>query len=103
MSTENGNRTTLKAVWKGKVIAESDETVYLEGNHYFPPDSVDSRYVKRSAMRTLCPWKGIASYYSLVVGDETNRHAAWTYRHPFPWIRKIRDHVAFWDGVEVRD
>lgn len=92
----------MKAIWNDKVIAESDETIYLEGNHYFPPESVDSRYVRPSAMRSLCPWKGIAGYFTVEVNGEANRHAAWTYRHPFPWIRKIRDHVAFWNGVEVR-
>jgi uncharacterized protein (DUF427 family) len=92
----------MKAIWNGDVIADSDETIYLEGNHYFPPESVDDRYLKRSAMRSLCPWKGIASYYTLEAGGERSPHAAWTYRHPLPWIRKIRDHIAFWNGVEVR-
>ncbi len=92
----------MKATFNGKVLAESDETIYIEGNHYFPPDSVDERYLHRSAMRSACPWKGIASYYTIEVEGNRSRNAAWTYRHPFPWIRKIRDHVAFWDGVEVR-
>ncbi len=93
----------MKAVWNGAVIAESDETKVVEGNHYFPPESVDDRYLKQSAMKTLCPWKGVASYYTLEVDGEENRNAAWTYRRPIPWIRKIRDHVAFWGGVDVRD
>jgi uncharacterized protein (DUF427 family) len=92
----------MKAVWNGAVLAESDETVLVEGNHYFPPESVDDRYLKRSWMRSLCLWKGIAGYYTVEVDGERNRNAAWTYRHPFPWIRKIRNHVAFWGGVEVR-
>ena len=92
----------MKAVWNGQVIAESDDTIVVEGNHYFPPASVDQRHVKPSRMRSLCFWKGIASYYTVEVDGESNRNAAWTYRHPFPWIRKIRDHVAFWGGVEVR-
>jgi uncharacterized protein (DUF427 family) len=92
----------MKAIWNGKVIAESDETVYLEGIHYFPPESVDRRFLRPSAMRSLCPWKGIASYQTLEVGGERNRNAAWTYRHPFPWVRKIRNHVAFWGGVEIQ-
>ncbi len=92
----------MKAIFNGKVIAESDETIQLEGNHYFPPQSVDDRYLRRSAMRSVCFWKGIASYYAIEAGGRTSKHAAWTYRHPFPWIRKIRDHVAFWNGVEVR-
>ena len=93
----------MKAIWNGVVLAESDETIVVEGNHYFPPDSVDSSYLKPSAMRSLCPWKGVAGYYSLEAGSETDPNAAWTYRHPLPWIRKIRDHVAFWGEVEVRD
>ncbi|MFN8215122.1 MAG: DUF427 domain-containing protein [Solirubrobacterales bacterium] len=93
----------MKAVWNGVVLADSDETIYIEGNHYFPPEGVDRRYLRSSAMRSLCPWKGLASYYTVEVDGESNSHAAWTYRHPLPWIRKIRDHVAFWGGVEVRD
>ncbi len=93
----------MKAVWTGVVLAESEETLVVEGNHYFPPQSVDSRYLKRSAMRTLCPWKGIASYYTVEVDGEQDRNAAWTYRRPLPWIRRIRDHVAFWGEVEVRE
>jgi uncharacterized protein (DUF427 family) len=92
----------MKAIWNGAVIAESDDTKVVEGNHYFPLESVDERYLTPSAMRSVCFWKGIASYYTLEVGGERNRNAAWTYRHPFPWIRRIRDHVAFWNGVEVR-
>jgi uncharacterized protein (DUF427 family) len=92
----------MKAIFNGEVIADSDETIYLEGNHYFPPESVDDRYLKRSAMKSLCFWKGVASYYTIEAGGRTSKHAAWTYRHPSPWIRKIRDHIAFWDGVEVR-
>jgi len=93
----------MKAVWNGAVVAESDETIVVEGNHYFPPDSVDFSRLERSRMVSLCPWKGIASYYSVQAGGASNRDAAWTYRRPFPWIRKIRDHVAFWGGVEVRE
>jgi uncharacterized protein (DUF427 family) len=92
----------MKAVWNGAVIAESDRTKVVEGNHYFPPEDVDERYLRPSLMRSLCFWKGIASYYTLEVGGERNPHAAWTYHHPLPWIGKIRDHVAFWDGVEIR-
>ena len=92
----------MKAVWNGAVIAESDRTKVVEGNHYFPPEDVDERYLRPSLMRSLCFWKGIASYYTLEVGGERNRNAAWTYQHPLPWIGKIRDHIAFWDGVEIR-
>jgi len=69
----------MKAVWNGAVLAESDETVLVEGNHYFPPESVDDRYLKRSWMRSLCLWKGIAGYYTVEVDGERNRNAAWTY------------------------
>lgn len=92
----------MKAVWKGAVLAESDETIMVEGNHYFPPESINDRYLTPSAMRSICPWKGVASYYTVEVDGDSSRNAAWTYRRPFPWIRKIRDHVAFWGGVEVR-
>jgi uncharacterized protein (DUF427 family) len=91
----------MKAIWNGTVIAESDDTKVVEGNHYFPLESVDERYLRPTLMRSLCFWKGIASYYTLEVGGERNRNAASTYRHPFPWVRKIRDHVAFWNGVEI--
>ncbi|MGA8217745.1 MAG: DUF427 domain-containing protein [Solirubrobacterales bacterium] len=91
----------IKAIFNGEVIAESEETIYLEGNHYFPPESVDERYLRPGAMKSLCFWKGLASYYTIEAGGRTGRHAAWTYCHPPPWVRKIRNHVAFWDGVEV--
>jgi uncharacterized protein (DUF427 family) len=93
---------TVKATWNGETIAESNRTVLVEGNHYFPPESVNHQQLERTRMRSLCPWKGLASYYTVVAGDETNVNAAWTYRHPYPWIRKIRNHVAFWQGVEIR-
>ncbi len=93
----------MKARWNDVVLAESSETIYLEGNHYFPPESVDFDQLTPSAMRSLCPWKGIASYYSIEVDDERARNAAWTYRHPIPWVRRIRGHVAFWGGVEVSE
>jgi uncharacterized protein (DUF427 family) len=92
----------MRAVWNGAVIAESDRTHVVEGTHYFPRESVDTHYLTPTRSKTLCPWKGIASYYTLDVGGETNPDAAWTYRHPLPWIRKIREHVAFWDDVEIR-
>lgn len=92
----------MKAVWNGIVLAESDETIVVEGNHYFPPESVDSRYLKPSAMRSLCPLKGFASYYTVEIDGKQDRNAAWTYRRPWPWIRKIRDHIAFWGEVEVQ-
>jgi uncharacterized protein (DUF427 family) len=93
----------VKAVWNGVVLAESDETILVEGNHYFPPESVDFSKLDASWMRSLCFWKGIAAYYTVEAAGKVNQDAAWTYRHPLPWIRKIRDHVAFWRGVELRD
>ncbi len=91
----------MKAVWNNVTLAESDQTLLIEGNHYFPPDSVKDEYLSKSRMRSLCPWKGIASYYTLEVEGKQNKSAAWTYRRPWPWIRKIRNHVAFWNGVEI--
>jgi uncharacterized protein (DUF427 family) len=91
----------MKATWNGVTIAESDRTLLVEGNHYFPPESVKHAHLKRTRMKSLCPWKGLASYYTLEAGDQVNVNAAWTYRHPYPWIRTIRNHVAFWRGVEI--
>jgi uncharacterized protein (DUF427 family) len=92
----------MRAVWKDTTLAESDETIVVEGNHYFPPESVRWERLRATRMRSLCPWKGVARYFTVVAGEDRNKNAAWTYSRPFPWIRKIRDHVAFWGGVEVR-
>ena len=75
----------MKAIWNGTVIAESDDTVVVEGNHYFPPQSVDWDHLDRSWMRSLCPWKGIARYYDVVVDGHVNAQAAWYYPHPSRW------------------
>jgi uncharacterized protein (DUF427 family) len=91
----------MRAVWNGATLAESDEVVFLEGNVYFPPGSIERRYFRDSRLRTVCPWKGIARYYTIEVEGERNERAAWYYPRPFPWIRKIRDHVAFWNGVAI--
>ena len=93
----------MKAVWKGITLAESDETIVVEGNHYFPPESVNREHLRETRMRSLCPWKGMARYYSIEAGGEENRHAAWYYPRPYPWIRKIKGHVAFWNGVRVSE
>lgn len=93
----------MKAVLNGVVLADSDETILIEGNRYFPSDSVNSKYLKPSSMRSLCPWKGMASYYHVEAGGKQDKDAAWTYSHPFPWIRKIRHRVAFWGDVEIRE
>ena len=91
----------MKAVWKGRVLAESDETVVVEGNHYFPPDSVQREFFRESATHTICPWKGEASYYDVVVEGEVNRDAAWYYPETKSAADEIRGRVAFWHGVEV--
>ena len=91
-----------KAVWNEVVIAESDDTKVIEGNHYFPPDSIKREHLKESATRTTCPWKGEARYYSLDVNGETNEDAAWCYPSPSDAAKEIKDHVAFWKGVDVQ-
>ena len=90
-----------QAVWNGTVIADSDETVVVEGNHYFPPDSVHREFLRESSTHTHCPWKGDASYCSLVVNGEENTDAAWFYPEPLPAAAEIAGHFAFWKGVEV--
>jgi uncharacterized protein (DUF427 family) len=92
---------TARATWQGAVLAESDETVIVEGNHYFPPQSVKREFFTTSETHTTCPWKGEASYYSVAVDGETNPDAAWTYPEPYAAAEPIRDYVAFWKGVEV--
>ena len=91
----------MQAIWNGHVIAESDDTVVVEGNHYFPPDSLRPEYFTASTTMSICPWKGKASYYHLTVDAETNPDAAWQYRKPLPLARKVKDRVAFWHGVQV--
>jgi len=91
----------MKATWKGAVLAESDDTVVVEGNHYFPPESVNREHFRESATHTTCPWKGEASYYDVVVGGETNKDAAWYYAEPKDAAQQIRGRVAFWRGVKV--
>lgn len=91
------------ATWNGKVIAQSDETVVVEGNHYFPPDSVRSEYLKASSHSSICPWKGTASYYTLVVDGAENKDAAWYYPQPKEAAEQVRDRIAFWRGVQVTD
>ncbi|WP_072381849.1 DUF427 domain-containing protein [Novosphingobium sp. NDB2Meth1] len=91
----------VEARWKGVVIARSDDTVVVEGNHYFPLDSIDPTVLRPSATTTVCPWKGTANYYSLVVGGEENLNAAWYYAEPKPAANEIKGRVAFWKGVQV--
>lgn len=91
----------MKAIWNGAVLAESDETIVVEGNHYFPPDSIRWEYFRPSDTHTTCPWKGVASYYDIVVGGKTNADAAWYYPEPKDAARQIKGYVAFWRGVQV--
>ena len=92
---------SVQAIWNGAVLADSDDTIVVEGNYYFPPDSVRRQYLIESSSKTLCFWKGIASYYSISVNGATNLDAAWCYRHPSPLARKIKNRVAFWNGVQI--
>jgi uncharacterized protein (DUF427 family) len=93
----------MKAEWNGAVIAESGETVVVEGNHYFPPDSVRQECLQPSTTTTVCPWKGTAHYYNVVVGGKENGDAAWYYPNPKEAASEIKDHVAFWRGIDVVD
>ena len=91
----------VKAVWNGATIAESDDTVIVEGNHYFPRESVDASLLRDSTTTTICPWKGTALYHTLAVDGAENPNAAWYYPDPKPAAAEIRDRVAFWKGVQV--
>jgi uncharacterized protein (DUF427 family) len=91
----------MKAIWNDTIIAESDQTVVVEGNHYFPNASVRQEYLQASNTHTTCPWKGQASYYTLQVGDKTNVDAVWYYPNPKEAAQQIQDHMAFWKGVLV--
>ena len=93
----------MKAVWQGKVLAESDKTVIVEGNHYFPPDAIKREYFAPSDTHSTCHWKGVASYYHVRVGDSSNADAAWYYPEPKEAAKAIKDHVAFWRGVKVSE
>jgi uncharacterized protein (DUF427 family) len=90
------------AIWNGKVIAESDDTEIVEGNHYFPLESIDESCFRKSSHTTVCGWKGTANYYDLVVDGQTNTGAAWYYANPKPEAANIAGRIAFWKGVEVQ-
>lgn len=92
----------MKAIWNGTTIAESNNTVEVERNAYFPADSIKKEYFKESSTHTTCPWKGEASYYTLEVNGETNKDAAWYYPEPKEAASQIKDHVAFWKGVKIK-
>jgi len=91
----------MKATWNGVVLAESDTTIEVEGNQYFPPETINSEYFQPSDTHTLCGWKGEASYYNVVVNGEVNKDAAWYYPETKPAADEIKGHVAFWRGVKV--
>lgn len=91
----------MKATWNGAILAESDDTIVVEGNHYFPPDSLNREHFRDSSNRTFCPWKGQASYYDVEVDGKVNRDAAWYYPTPSPAAKRIEGYVAFWRGVRV--
>jgi uncharacterized protein (DUF427 family) len=90
-----------RAIWNDVVIAESDDTVIVEGNHYFPPAAVSAEHLRGSELTSRCFWKGTANYYDVVVGDTVAKDAAWTYRTPSEAAENIRDYIAFWRGVRV--
>ncbi len=91
----------MKAIWNNEIIAESDDTVIVEGNHYFPADSINKEFFAPSATHTVCGWKGTASYYDVVVKGEINRDAAWFYPDTKTEAKNIENRVAFWKGVQV--
>ena len=91
----------MKAIWNDTVLAESDETIVVEGNHYFPKKDINPEYFQESSTHTVCPWKGTASYYNVAVDGSTNEDAAWYYPEPSELAKNIKDYVAFWKGVEV--
>ena len=92
----------VKAIWNGKVLAESNKTIEVEGNQYFPPDSLKKEYFKKSEYRTTCPWKGLAHYYNIIVDEKLNKDAAWYYPKPKEAAKNIANYVAFWKDVEVK-
>ena len=91
----------MQAIWKNQVIAESDATVVVEGNHYFPPESINAEFFQDSEKRSSCFWKGKASYKDIVVNGETNKNAAWNYLEPKARAENIKGYFAFWRGVEI--
>ena len=91
----------MKAIWNGATLAESNETIEVEGNHYFPADAINKEFFKPSETHTVCGWKGTASYYDVVVDNKTNKDAAWFYPDAKDEAKNIENYVAFWKGVEV--
>jgi uncharacterized protein (DUF427 family) len=93
----------MKAIWNNTVIAESNSTIIIENNHYFPPSSVNNAFLKPSETTTVCPWKGEASYYTIKVNEDINKNAAWYYPNPKEKASDIKDYVAFWKGVSITE
>ena len=91
----------MKAIWNGAVLAESDQTIVVEGNHYFPPAAIRREYFRDSSAHTTCPWKGVASYYDVVADGQVNAGAAWYYPDPKDAAKEIKGYIAFWRGVKV--
>ncbi|MBI2663299.1 DUF427 domain-containing protein [Candidatus Woesearchaeota archaeon] len=91
----------VKAIWNGKVIAESNNTVVVENNHYFPPESINMKFLKKSGNKYTCAWKGVCDYYNIKVDDELNEDAAWMYPEPTEAAKSIKGRFAFWKGVKV--
>ena len=91
----------MKAIWENQILADSNETIIIENNHYFPPSSLNTQFFKKSNTTTVCPWKGTASYYNILVNNKENIDAAWYYPSPKEAASEIINHVAFWHGVEV--
>ena len=98
----SGNDACMKAIWNGQVIAESADTIVVENNHYFPPNSVNAAFLTASQTHSSCPWKGEAKYHSLQVDGKTNTDAAWYYPAPKDAAKQIAGHIAFWKGVSVQ-
>ena len=93
----------VRATWNGQVLAESNNTVVVEGNHYFPKSDINIDFFKMNSRQSTCPWKGVANYYDITVDGKTNRGAAWVYPTPSKAAASIKDHVAFWGGVKVEE
>lgn len=91
----------MKAIWNGTIIAESDNTVVVDGNHYFPLDSINPQFFDESAHTSTCGWKGLANYYTINVGGKENVNAAWIYKTPKEAASEIKDYIAFWQGITV--
>ena len=93
----------VKAIWNDMVIAESNNCEIVENNYYFPTEDVNKKYLRESDKHSMCPWKGKANYYDVVVNDEVNKDAAWYYPNPKPAAKKIKEYIAFWNGVSIKE